>query len=353
MGGCLTKNSKPYKADEAQIIETSVEDGGNNQHMKVILLGAGECGKSTVVKQLKSIYKIELTDEDLTYYKTTIHQNTLESIQTFIENAEKFGFSWENEKEKEAAERIKGFSLDRLLSKEIAKDIADIWQTKAIQDTFKRRHEFWNLDASVYYFENVLRFAEDSYTPTEDDRIMTRVRTTGIVTTEFEENGVRFEVVDVAGQKSERRKWMHCFKNVKAIVFVVSLAGYNQVMFEDSTNNRMLEELNLFQQIANNLLFVDVPIYLLLNKKDLFESMIAETDLGKCFPEFKAGNNLHEAMRFVQLQFEKKLESNQNRLKVNFIAARYKKDIKYTWEEITENLITFYNLPSKKKKVKS
>ena len=69
-------------------------------------------------------------------------------------------------------------------------------------------------------------------------------------------------VVDVAGQRSERKKWIHCFDDVKALIFVVSLAGYNQVLFEDASHNRMHEALNLFQQICNNPLFVTTPIFL-------------------------------------------------------------------------------------------
>lgn len=48
----------------------------------------------------------------------------------------------------------------------------------------------------------------------------------------------KFSVVDVGGQRSERRKWIHCFDDVKAIIFVVALSGYNQVLFEDTNVNR-------------------------------------------------------------------------------------------------------------------
>ncbi|CAN0288437.1 unnamed protein product, partial [Ectocarpus sp. 13 AM-2016] len=48
----------------------------------------------------------------------------------------------------------------------------------------------------------------------------------------------KFSVVDVGGQRSERRKWIHCFDDVKAIIFVVALSGYNQVLFEDTGVNR-------------------------------------------------------------------------------------------------------------------
>jgi hypothetical protein len=55
--------------------------------------------------------------------------------------------------------------------------------------------------------------------------IMARVRTTGIISTEFKEGRVSFNVLDVAGQRSERKKWQNAFEGVRSVVFVVSLAG--------------------------------------------------------------------------------------------------------------------------------
>jgi len=131
---------------------------------------------------------------------------------------------------------------------------------------------FWLLDAASYYFANVERFLEDDYMPTEEDIIMARVRTTGIITTKFENPPVNFSVVDVGGQRNERKKWINCFDDVKAILFLVSLAGYDQVMFEDSTKNRMHEELELFDQITHYEIFKNTPIFLLLNKKRSFRN---------------------------------------------------------------------------------
>lgn len=56
--------------------------------------------------------------------------------------------------------------------------------------------------------------------------------------TEIKDGPHKFSVVDVGGQRSERRKWIHCFDDVKAIIFVVALSGYNQVLFEDTRINR-------------------------------------------------------------------------------------------------------------------
>lgn len=64
------------------------------------------------------------------------------------------------------------------------------------------------------------------------------VRETRRNVTQISDGPYKFSVVDVGGQRSERRKWIHCFDDVKAIIFVVALSGYNQVLFEDIRVNR-------------------------------------------------------------------------------------------------------------------
>lgn len=41
-------------------------------------------------------------------------------------------------------------------------------------------------------------------------------------------------MVDVGGQRSERRKWIHCFENVTSIMFLVALSEYDQVLVESA-----------------------------------------------------------------------------------------------------------------------
>lgn len=83
---------------------------------------------------------------------------------------------------------------------------------------------YWLLDAANYYFDHAVRIGNPDYVPTDEDVIMTRVRTTGIDTTEFKEPPYLFSVVDVGGQRNERRKWIHCFDNVKVSSFSASPA---------------------------------------------------------------------------------------------------------------------------------
>lgn len=91
---------------------------------------------------------------------------------------------------------------------------------------------------------------------------------------------------DVGGQRSERKKWIHCFEGVTAIIFCVALSGYDLVLAEDEEMNRMVESMKLFDSICNSKWFVETSIILFLNKKDLFQEKILSSPLTICFPEY-------------------------------------------------------------------
>ncbi|GAM18747.1 hypothetical protein SAMD00019534_019220 [Acytostelium subglobosum LB1] len=310
---------------------------------RVLLLGAGESGKSTVVKQLRSIYRLPVDDAELQSYAINIHKNTVLCMQVLLEAADTLHVELTDPEAKKRATSVRAFQFEQDVKQmpvNIGLDIEELWKDPDIQKIWERRSEYWFLDATPYYFDNIERFLEDDFRPTEEDCIMTRVRTTGISTTDLEEGPVHYRVIDVGGQRNERKKWIHCFDDVKALFFVVNLAGYDQVMFEDPSQNRMLEALTLFGQICNNPIFANTPIFLLLNKKDLFETMLLnKADLTKCFPEYKGGRNVQVALDYIKAQFEAKLTNTTKPLYTHYIAARYKKDVKFAWDEVKNVLI--------------
>jgi hypothetical protein len=58
-------------------------------------------------------------------------------------------------------------------------------------------------------------------------------------------------MVDVGGQRSERRKWIHCFENVTSIMFLVALSEYDQVLVE-SDNEVCLNVISSFALSSSN-----------------------------------------------------------------------------------------------------
>lgn len=121
--------------------------------------------------------------------------------------------------------------------------------------------------------------------------------------------GIDFRMVDVGGQRSERRKWIHCFENVTSIIFLVALSEYDQILFESENEvcfwklfccnnnfiyfvfinfkNRMEESKALFKTIITYPWFQHSSVILFLNKKDLLEEKIMYSHLVDYFPDFE------------------------------------------------------------------
>ena len=113
------------------------------------------------------------------------------------------------------------------------------------------------------------------------------MRSTGIDEAEFEFDDLEFKMLDVGGQRSERRKWIHCFDCVTAVLFCASLNEYDQVLREDDSQNRMKESILLFDEICNSPWFRETAFILFLNKTDLFREKVTRVPLSICFPNYK------------------------------------------------------------------
>ena len=51
----------------------------------------------------------------------------------------------------------------------------------------------------------------------------------------FEEENLTLKVIDVGGQRSERRKWVSCFEGVTATIFLAAVSEFDQVLQEDES----------------------------------------------------------------------------------------------------------------------
>jgi guanine nucleotide-binding protein G(i) subunit alpha len=137
------------------------------------------------------------------------------------------------------------------------------------------------------YFDSIDRIAAPDYIPNDQDVLRSRVKTTGITETTFIIGDLTYRMFDVGGQRSERKKWIHCFENVTTILFLVAISEYDQLLFEDETVNRMQEALTLFDSICNSRWFVKTSIILFLNKIDRFKEKLPISPMRNYFPDYE------------------------------------------------------------------
>jgi len=137
-----------------------------------------------------------------------------------------------------------------------------LWRDSGVKLAFSSRDRHYQLnDTAAYFFNNLDRYNLPTFTPVISDILRARVRTTGIEEAVFQIEEFSFRMVDVGGQRSERRKWIHCFDSVTAVIFCVSLSEYDQTLRENETVNRMRESLTLFDEVSNSIFFVKLHLF--------------------------------------------------------------------------------------------
>ena len=166
--------------------------------------------------------------------------------------------------------------------------VVKCWQDRGVQTCFERSNEYQLIDCAKYFLDKIAIIRQNDYNPSEQDILRCRVMTTGIFETKFEVDKVRFHMFDVGGQRDERRKWIQCFNDVTAIIFVCASSSYNLVLWEDATQNRLKESLALFKNIWNNRWLKNISVILFLNKQDMLAEKIktGRHHLETFFPDF-------------------------------------------------------------------
>lgn len=123
--------------------------------------------------------------------------------------------------------------------------------------SFTRNHLEIKIEICSSYLPKIGTLLAPDHIPTADDILHLRIPTTGVreINFTFSSNTIRWEIhvqnkvyvsktihhiidrlIDVGGQRSYRKKWIHCFDGVAAVLFVASVAAYDQAKRTFLTN---------------------------------------------------------------------------------------------------------------------
>lgn len=195
-------------------------------------------------------------------------------------------------------------------------------------------------DTVISYFDSILRIGQSNYMPSDQDVLRSRVKSTGITETTFVIDQLTYRMFDVGGQRSERKKWIHCFENVTALMFLVAISEYDQVLFEDESVNRLQESLTLFDSICNSRWFIKTSIILFLNKIDLFAEKIARSPLGEFFKDYKGGENYDAACQYLLQKFVSlNTRADTKQIYTHLTCATETKQIKFVMNAVNDIVV--------------
>ncbi|XP_014665617.1 PREDICTED: guanine nucleotide-binding protein G(s) subunit alpha-like [Priapulus caudatus] len=259
---------------------------------RLLLLGAGESGKSTIVKQMRILHVSGFDDLEKKEKIQDIKKNIRDAILTIT------GAMHTMNPPTELADPSKQDSFDYVQDVASQPDFEytdefwyhteRLWKDKGVQTCYERSNEYQLIDCAKYFLDKATTVKKPEYEPTEQDILRCRVLTSGIFETRFQVDRVNFHMFDVGGQRDERRKWIQCFNDVTAIIYVTACSSFNMVLREDASTNRLRESLDLFKSIWNNRWLRTISVILFLNKQDLLAEKIksGKTKLEDYFPDF-------------------------------------------------------------------
>jgi len=325
---------------DKQIVEQKKK---HDREEKILLLGAGESGKSTFLKQMKILHCGGFSSEEMELYKNTVVQNAIISCKCLVQGMEQLGIPIQMQENQNIADEL--LDLDPLTGNEggltptVARKISQLWSDPGVKEAYKRNNEFIIQDTAAYFLDNIEKIADFNFQPGEADILYSRVKTTGIVEVEFVVDESHFRVVDVGGQRSERKKWINCFDDVTCVIFFVALSEYDQFLREDETVNRMKESLSLWEEIANHPIFKDTSMILFLNKVDLFQEKLKTSPITTCFPEYKGKNTFDAASKYMRERFIELRHQNRNLLRCHFTCTTDTTNVKTIFENVKEIIV--------------
>lgn len=310
--------------------------------IKMLLLGAGESGKSTILKQMKLINLGSYTAEERESYKEIIFSNTLQSMRVILDAMEQLDIPLADAGNARRAELILNLpsQLDTDdLPVHVADAVKGLWHDAGVQECFGRSREYQLNDSAQYYFDAIERMAQSNYLPSDQDVLRSRVKSTGITETHFQIGELKYKVFDVGGQRSERKKWIHCFENVTAIIFLVAISEYDQTLYEDENVNRMQEALTLFDSICNSRWFTRTAIILFLNKIDLFKQKLPYSPMINYFPDYTGGSDYNAACDYIVNRFVGLNRSDSKTIYSHFTCATDTNQIKFVISAVNDVII--------------
>lgn len=204
----------------------------------------------------------------------------------------------------------------------------------------KESHKISLGDSAAYFFDKFDKISDECYVPTFDDIVRARVKTIGISEMYFNYKSYSFMLNDVGGQKSERKKWIGCFKDVDLVLFVASLTEYNKNLAEDGLTNRMSDSLQLFKNILKVKSFdAKTSFALILNKSDLFQQMLHHEPITTCFPDYKGPNSFEECASFIQQKFLSCNEDQNRYIYSHITCATDTSNVDFLFNSVTDTLI--------------
>jgi len=261
-------------------------------------------------------------------------------MQELLKGCAEWGYAFDDQLQG-AVKRVLDVDEPFQMSDAIRDAIKALWPHPNVQKAWVRVNELQVVESARHFCLEIDRIATPTFIPTNQDILLSRAKTTGVIEMMFKVGQHEFWMVDVGGQRNERRKWLNCFEDVTAVIFCVAMSEYDKMLYEDATKNRMHEACELFEQTMNSKWFAGSGLILFLNKSDLFKEKIKTVDLKVSFPDYDGGCQYEPAAAYLKKKFRSLLKHRDD-LHIHITCATDTKHIQTLLDKVTSSIIEIF-----------
>ena len=117
-----------------------------------LLLGSGESGKSTIVKQMKIIHQNGYTRDELALYRLTIYKNVLDCAKALIMAMRQFEIDPVDPRNVDNSDYLLEYSVDpdphTPLDPHVGDCVVSMWTDPCVADVMEHQSEFYLMDSA-------------------------------------------------------------------------------------------------------------------------------------------------------------------------------------------------------------
>lgn len=156
MGACLTLDREELAARRrSESIDKQLTDLAKERPrvLKILLLGAGESGKSTLVKQMKIIHSDGFTQSELSAFRPTVHDNLLASMKYVLTGMGLLRINLEHSSNERYAKIILSspscFDMDFRIIEKVSGALKVLWKDRGIRLAVARGYDYELNDSAL------------------------------------------------------------------------------------------------------------------------------------------------------------------------------------------------------------
>ncbi|ETS78455.1 hypothetical protein PFICI_10517 [Pestalotiopsis fici W106-1] len=285
---------------------TTTAESTRPRAMKLLLLGDSESGKSTILRAiLMHLNKFDVYSRSLEL-REVIWCNIVASTRAVLEAMKSSEIFFDDAV-------LQGHAASIFMQSDGYRTLPDSRLSQAIQflwsnAEFRRAYEriatcYRSLDNAEYFAKNAERIISPDYQPTEQDAIYSMTKTTGIERLEFKFSGFSWELFDLGGARSERKKWIHAYELTDTIIFTIDVTCYSKTAKDDKTNC-MEEQFSMFENLARSSWFTRTGFVVVFTKCDQLDQWMQRSPPKKYLPFWSliagGGSDVEQFLEYLE-----------------------------------------------------